>query len=342
MKTGMPILYENPREVGADRVVNAVAAYERWRCGLVVVDFGTATTFDEVSPKAVPGGRRSARASPSRWTRCSPRLEAPARRVPEPPHVVAEHGRLDSERARLRVRRAGRRDLRAYGRPSWASHPRWSRPAGLARSSPACRRRSRRWTSTSRSTVSASCTSETGDRPDLHRRRPPPCPQGTRPSRRGSPRSPRATWGRPTTRSGAPTVATRALPCDVVVRRHARARRAQLEPRRDALRPGAARAVQTPSSCSTSRACTSRSTSASGRCAIARGLERWPDDRRLLAARAALGTRSAPVLPFLPRKNLLNRTLGRLRHRWRQRRSPAYELSPLALGLTDDEKPQEP
>jgi type III pantothenate kinase len=50
VKTGMPILYENPREVGADRVVNAVAAYERWRCGLVIVDFGTAT-FDAVSQK---------------------------------------------------------------------------------------------------------------------------------------------------------------------------------------------------------------------------------------------------------------------------------------------------
>jgi type III pantothenate kinase len=51
VKTGMPILYENPREVGADRVVNAVAAYERWKSGLIVVDFGTATTFDAVSPK---------------------------------------------------------------------------------------------------------------------------------------------------------------------------------------------------------------------------------------------------------------------------------------------------
>jgi type III pantothenate kinase len=51
VKTGMPILYENPREVGADRVVNAVAAFERWRTGLVVVDFGTATTFDAVSQK---------------------------------------------------------------------------------------------------------------------------------------------------------------------------------------------------------------------------------------------------------------------------------------------------
>ncbi len=51
VKTGIPILYENPREVGADRVVNAVAAYERWRCALVVVDFGTATTFDAISAK---------------------------------------------------------------------------------------------------------------------------------------------------------------------------------------------------------------------------------------------------------------------------------------------------
>lgn len=51
IKTGMPILYENPREVGADRIVNAVAAYERVRGGVVVVDFGTATTFDCVTPK---------------------------------------------------------------------------------------------------------------------------------------------------------------------------------------------------------------------------------------------------------------------------------------------------
>ncbi|MCB9548793.1 MAG: type III pantothenate kinase [Myxococcales bacterium] len=50
LKTGMPILYENPREVGADRVVNAVAAFERFHCGLIIVDFGTATTFDVVTP----------------------------------------------------------------------------------------------------------------------------------------------------------------------------------------------------------------------------------------------------------------------------------------------------
>ncbi|HEV8045758.1 MAG TPA: type III pantothenate kinase, partial [Rubrobacter sp.] len=45
VKTGMPILYDNPREVGADRIVNSVAAFERFKCGLIVVDFGTATTF---------------------------------------------------------------------------------------------------------------------------------------------------------------------------------------------------------------------------------------------------------------------------------------------------------
>lgn len=48
-KTGMPIHYDNPAEVGADRIVNAVAAYERHRRALIVVDFGTATTFDCIS-----------------------------------------------------------------------------------------------------------------------------------------------------------------------------------------------------------------------------------------------------------------------------------------------------
>src|SRR5262249_13291541 len=51
-KTGIAVKYENPRDVGADRIVNAVAAFERFRSGVIVVDFGTATTFDCVSPKA--------------------------------------------------------------------------------------------------------------------------------------------------------------------------------------------------------------------------------------------------------------------------------------------------
>ncbi|WP_160036655.1 type III pantothenate kinase [Paenibacillus sp. An7] len=46
IKTGLNLRYENPREVGADRIVNAVAAIDQFNCPLVVVDFGTATTFD--------------------------------------------------------------------------------------------------------------------------------------------------------------------------------------------------------------------------------------------------------------------------------------------------------
>ncbi len=51
IETGMPIFYENPAEVGADRIVNAVSAFERYKKSIIVVDFGTATTFDYVSPK---------------------------------------------------------------------------------------------------------------------------------------------------------------------------------------------------------------------------------------------------------------------------------------------------
>jgi type III pantothenate kinase len=48
---GMPILYRDPREVGADRIVNAVAAWTKFQSALVVVDFGTATTFDAISER---------------------------------------------------------------------------------------------------------------------------------------------------------------------------------------------------------------------------------------------------------------------------------------------------
>lgn len=51
LRTGMSILYENPLEVGADRVMAAVAAYEKYGGPCIVVDFGTATTFDAVSAK---------------------------------------------------------------------------------------------------------------------------------------------------------------------------------------------------------------------------------------------------------------------------------------------------
>ncbi len=51
VKTGMPVLYDNPAEVGADRIVNAVAAFEKYGGPCVIVDFGTATTFDCNSKK---------------------------------------------------------------------------------------------------------------------------------------------------------------------------------------------------------------------------------------------------------------------------------------------------
>jgi len=51
IKTGIKIFYDHPAEVGADRIVNAIAAFERYKRCLIVVDFGTATTFDYVSAK---------------------------------------------------------------------------------------------------------------------------------------------------------------------------------------------------------------------------------------------------------------------------------------------------
>ena len=51
LKTGMPIRYENPKEVGADRIVNAVAAIELYGAPLIILDFGTATTFCVVNEK---------------------------------------------------------------------------------------------------------------------------------------------------------------------------------------------------------------------------------------------------------------------------------------------------
>ena len=49
VRTGMPLRYENPREIGPDRLVNAIAGYERAQGACVIVDFGTAVTFDVVS-----------------------------------------------------------------------------------------------------------------------------------------------------------------------------------------------------------------------------------------------------------------------------------------------------
>jgi type III pantothenate kinase len=89
IKTGMKVRTDNPREVGADRIVNSVAAYERHAGPLVVVDFGTATTFDCVSAAGdyvggaiAPGYRISADALFTRTAKL-PRvqLERPARTI---------------------------------------------------------------------------------------------------------------------------------------------------------------------------------------------------------------------------------------------------------------------
>ncbi len=56
IKTGMPVLYENAQEVGADRIVNAVAGYEKFKKSLIIVDFGTATTFDYITARGEYAG----------------------------------------------------------------------------------------------------------------------------------------------------------------------------------------------------------------------------------------------------------------------------------------------
>ena len=69
-RTGMRILMKNPTEVGADRIVNAVAAFERFGGPCIVVDFGTATTFDVISARrATTSAAPSRRASKSPWRR---------------------------------------------------------------------------------------------------------------------------------------------------------------------------------------------------------------------------------------------------------------------------------
>ncbi len=92
IKTGMRILYENPREVGADRIVNAVAAFERFKGPVIVVDFGTATIFDCVSADGdylggaiAPGVQISAQALVSRAAKLLPT------EVAKPPRVIGRN-----------------------------------------------------------------------------------------------------------------------------------------------------------------------------------------------------------------------------------------------------------
>ncbi len=79
LRTGMPIRYDNPREIGPDRLVNSVAGFEKVGGACVVVDFGTAVTHDVVSADGeylggviFPGVEISLRPSPSAPPRCPP------------------------------------------------------------------------------------------------------------------------------------------------------------------------------------------------------------------------------------------------------------------------------
>ena len=122
VSTGVPIRYDDPREVGPDRIANAVAARERHGAPAVVVDFGTSTNFDVVSAAGefaggvlAPGIEISMDA-----------LFARAARLPKVPFAAPEHvisQTTDGCAAvgpRLRLRRPGRRDRRRASSPSSA------------------------------------------------------------------------------------------------------------------------------------------------------------------------------------------------------------------------------
>jgi type III pantothenate kinase len=92
IRTGMAILIDNPREVGADRIADAVAGYEKAKGGVIVVDFGTSTNFDCVTPKGeylggvlAPGLQISADALFARAAKL-PRVE-----IVKPPKVVGRN-----------------------------------------------------------------------------------------------------------------------------------------------------------------------------------------------------------------------------------------------------------
>ena len=146
VKTGMPIRIDNPYEVGADRLVNAVAAYERIGGACVVVDFGTGINFDAVSADGEylggcdrPGVEISLTALTERGARI-PRID-----LGEPGSAIGKSTRgRDPVGRHLRLRRADRRDRaadRARARRRADDH-RHRRPRA-ARSCPSARRSTR-------------------------------------------------------------------------------------------------------------------------------------------------------------------------------------------------------
>ena len=114
VRTGMPIRYDNPREIGPDRLVNAVAAYAHLGGPCIVVDFGTAITYDAVSADGeYLGGIICAGVEISLEALTERAAALP--RVDVSPTALADRQddrRRDPLRNRLRNRRPGRRDRR--------------------------------------------------------------------------------------------------------------------------------------------------------------------------------------------------------------------------------------
>ena len=111
LKTGMALRYDNPREIGPDRLVNAVAAYDRVKGACVVVDFGTAVTFDPVSAEGeylggiiMPGVEISMEALTNRAA-ALPKIELGAAALAD----RQDDGRRHPQRRDLRLRRRGGR-----------------------------------------------------------------------------------------------------------------------------------------------------------------------------------------------------------------------------------------
>jgi len=107
LKTGMPIRYDNPHEVGADRIVNGVAAFERLGGPVIVVDFGTATTVDVIDASGAylggaiaPGVETSAEALFTKAARLSKvDLEAPSAVIGTNTRMSVQAGLLLGEAA---------------------------------------------------------------------------------------------------------------------------------------------------------------------------------------------------------------------------------------------------
>ena len=92
VKTGISIKMDNPKEVGADRIVNAVAAFAKYKSACIVLDFGTATTFDYISPGGVyMGGVIAPGASISAEALFRQASKLPKVEIAKPPTVIGKN-----------------------------------------------------------------------------------------------------------------------------------------------------------------------------------------------------------------------------------------------------------